>query len=232
MLSSSRFNSRESVLGSNLRNLSSPSPSNKAIDNLKRGSWIKEKEVQVTDFSGTHAGTTLVLSVRSYSIDEVTKSFIEWNITNIPSSLLKCPLSSYFSEYSNNLKQRNAASIRIRNNKKSTAPGRCSQAVSHPSANRARRCLTAVFGWEPVFSTWYGLWQKDIGNFAGVEENEEDRTKTDLQVAWFPAWWTSGNPWASWRLPGRCDRPGPSGWRSTGISYLEWNTGEWGSRTQ
>ena len=33
---------------------------------------------------------------------------------------------------------------------------RCSQAVTHPSTNRAQRCLTSVIGREPVFSTWYG----------------------------------------------------------------------------
>ena len=33
---------------------------------------------------------------------------------------------------------------------------RCSQAVSHPSTNRARRCLTSVIGREPVYSAWYG----------------------------------------------------------------------------
>ena len=33
---------------------------------------------------------------------------------------------------------------------------RYSQAVTHPSTNRARRCLTSVIGREPVFSTWYG----------------------------------------------------------------------------
>ena len=31
-----------------------------------------------------------------------------------------------------------------------------SQAVTHPSTNQARRCLTSVIGREPVFSTWYG----------------------------------------------------------------------------
>ena len=31
-----------------------------------------------------------------------------------------------------------------------------SQAVTHPSINRARCCLTSVIGGEPVFSTWYG----------------------------------------------------------------------------
>ena len=33
---------------------------------------------------------------------------------------------------------------------------RYSQAVTHLSTDRARRCLTAVIGREPVFSTWYG----------------------------------------------------------------------------
>ena len=31
-----------------------------------------------------------------------------------------------------------------------------SQAVTHPSTNQARRCLTSVIGREPVLSTWYG----------------------------------------------------------------------------
>ena len=34
----------------------------------------------------------------------------------------------------------------------------CSQAVTHPSTNRARRCLTSVIGRELVCSTWYGRW--------------------------------------------------------------------------
>ena len=33
---------------------------------------------------------------------------------------------------------------------------RYSQAVTHPSTNRARRRLTSVIGRERVFSTWYG----------------------------------------------------------------------------
>ena len=38
---------------------------------------------------------------------------------------------------------------------------RYSQAVTHPSTNRALRCLTAVIGRELVFSTWYGRRQLD-----------------------------------------------------------------------
>ena len=33
---------------------------------------------------------------------------------------------------------------------------RYSEAVSHPSTDRARRCLTSEFVREPVYSTWYG----------------------------------------------------------------------------
>ena len=33
---------------------------------------------------------------------------------------------------------------------------RYSQAVSHPSTNRALCCLTSVIGREPVYSAWYG----------------------------------------------------------------------------
>ena len=36
---------------------------------------------------------------------------------------------------------------------------RGSQAVTHPSTNRARRCLISVIGREPVLSTWYGRWR-------------------------------------------------------------------------
>ena len=37
---------------------------------------------------------------------------------------------------------------------------RYSQAVTHPSTNRALRCLTAVIGRELVCSTWYGRRQQ------------------------------------------------------------------------
>ena len=52
-----------------------------------------------------------------------------------------------------------------RNIKKKKAKGdanstRCSQAVTHPSTDRARRCLTSVIRREPVFSTWYGRWRE------------------------------------------------------------------------
>ena len=33
---------------------------------------------------------------------------------------------------------------------------RCSQAVTHPSTERARHCLTSVIRREPVYSVWYG----------------------------------------------------------------------------
>ena len=41
-----------------------------------------------------------------------------------------------------------------------------SQAVTHPSTNQARRCLTSVIGREPVCSTWYGR-RHGVGPFGG-----------------------------------------------------------------
>ena len=38
-----------------------------------------------------------------------------------------------------------------------------SQTVTHSSTNLARRCLTSVFGREPVFSTWYGRYRQAAG---------------------------------------------------------------------
>ncbi len=45
---------------------------------------------------------------------------------------------------------------------------RCSQAVTHPSTIRARRCLTSVIGREPVFSTWYGRRQSLAANLSYI----------------------------------------------------------------
>ena len=40
----------------------------------------------------------------------------------------------------------------------------CSQAVSHPSTNRAQCCLTSVIGRELVHSAWYGRWLMFLGS--------------------------------------------------------------------
>ena len=58
---------------------------------------------------------------------------------------------------------RNRVEFQVKNWKKKKRCAnctRCSQAVTHPSTNRARRCLTSVIGREPVFSTWYGRRQE------------------------------------------------------------------------
>src|ERR1700730_7553059 len=52
-------------------------------------------------------------------------------------------------------KERQHDSKKSRKNKKAYDT-RYSQAVTHPSTNRARRCLTSVIGRELVCSTWYG----------------------------------------------------------------------------
>ena len=44
---------------------------------------------------------------------------------------------------------------------------RYSEAVTHLRTNRARRCLTSVFGREPVLSMWYGRRQEEQLPVAG-----------------------------------------------------------------
>ena len=43
---------------------------------------------------------------------------------------------------------------------KASSTLRTSRAVTHPSTIRAFRRLTSEFGWDPVFSTQYGRWQR------------------------------------------------------------------------
>ena len=45
-------------------------------------------------------------------------------------------------------------------NKKASSTLRTSQAVPHPSTDRAFGCLTSEFGWDRVCSTEYGRWRK------------------------------------------------------------------------
>ena len=46
---------------------------------------------------------------------------------------------------------------------------RCSQAVPHPSTNRALRRLTSEVGRDPVYSTWYGR-RRTLGPIASQNE--------------------------------------------------------------
>ena len=66
---------------------------------------------------------------------------------------------------------------------------RCSQAVTHPSTNRAQRCLTSVIGRELVFSTWYGRCRKSsfnhwlqIGKFSIHKKWEDIFRLSDAEI--------------------------------------------------
>ena len=50
---------------------------------------------------------------------------------------------------------------------------RYSQAVTHPSTNRARRCLTSVIRREPVYSTWYGRRQREKCKMEGRDKYKD-----------------------------------------------------------
>ena len=52
----------------------------------------------------------------------------------------------------------------------------CSQAVSHPSTNRAQHCLTSVIGRELVYSMWYGRCQEDWGKSYLLDFHEVKNT--------------------------------------------------------
>ena len=54
----------------------------------------------------------------------------------------------------------------------------CSQAVTHPSTDEARRCLTSVIGREPVRSAWYGRWQENWPDISIMTPVQFDLTKT------------------------------------------------------
>ena len=57
---------------------------------------------------------------------------------------------------------------------------RYSQAVTHPSTNRARRCLTSVIRREPVFSTWYG--RKQYYRFRNLMSFDSRLQRTGLEA--------------------------------------------------
>ena len=61
-------------------------------------------------------------------------------------------------------KKRKRKKKKRKKKKKKVYSTRYSQAVTHPSTNLARRCLTSVIGREPVFSTWYGRRHYTLSN--------------------------------------------------------------------
>ena len=72
----------------------------------------------------------------------------------------------------------------ILNKKRDDNSTRCSQAVSHPSTNRAQCCLTSVIRRELVFSTWYGRCREsilkitDCCSFRNSSRQENTHSKT------------------------------------------------------
>ena len=67
---------------------------------------------------------------------------------------------------------------RMRRKKLSANSTPCSQAVTHPSTDEARRCLTSVIGREPVLSAWYGRWQENCPVISIMTPVQFDLTKT------------------------------------------------------
>ena len=78
---------------------------------------------------------------------------------------------------------------------------RGSQAVTHPSTNRDRRCLFSVIGREPVLSTWYGRWHI-------IQLSCNYINWLLLKIL----------KWDSWRLENRLDSPY---WRFIRLSYIQ-----------
>ena len=85
-----------------------------------------------------------------------TKSYIVHVCTQIIKNVFVTATMLY-SNFINHTKQQ-----KERKKKKSAYSTRCSQAVTHLSTNRARRCLTSVIRREPVGSTWYGRRQGKV----------------------------------------------------------------------
>ena len=63
---------------------------------------------------------------------------------------------------------------------------RYSQAVTHPSTDRARRCLTSQIGRDGVFSTWYG--RRHLHTQLMAFYSHQD--KVGQEVGWVP--WGEG----------------------------------------
>ena len=69
----------------------------------------------------------------------------------------------------------------------------CSQAVTHPSTNRAQRCLTSVIGRELVRSTWYGRW-REKGAFYRLKRQDPHSIPIDCLEKWTRVFEKCSNP--------------------------------------
>ena len=96
--------------------------------------------------------------------------------------LMKCrsQTCTHFRQEMNDKERRKNALRKARRQRKKNNSTRYSQAVTHPSTNRALRCLTSVFGREPVISTWYGRCRRNRQTKLFIQRYTETETETEM----------------------------------------------------
>ena len=103
--------------------------------------------IRVTNTYSTHIDCRLWVYLGRAGLGKYNNKwtkFISFILFYFAQQHSKLALKRKFWRKKNNKTKRNVYSIRY------------SQAVTHPSTDLTRRCLTSVIGREPVFSTWCG----------------------------------------------------------------------------